>query len=178
MRFDKILIGSIALICAACVLAPTRAAQAQMPPAPAGSAPSQKQLDIAAARAQRKAIVGSNMLLTDAEGAKFWPLYDEYEAKMDKIDDRHLKELKDFAATYDKMADADANKKLDEVMSIAQARIEVQKTYIPKFRAAISGIKTTRFFQMDNKLFAMRQCALAQLVPLAASPAEQSKLGQ
>jgi Spy/CpxP family protein refolding chaperone len=175
MRFEKTLIGSIALLCAACVLVSISPVLAQMP---SGSAPSQKQLDIAAARAQRKAIVGSNMLLTDAEGAKFWPLYDEYEAKMDKIDDRHLKELKDFAATYDKMGNADAAKKLDEVMSIAQARLDVQKAYIPKFRAVISGIKTTRFFQMDNKLFAVRQCALAQLVPLAASPAEQSKMAQ
>ncbi len=175
MRLEKTLIRSIALICAACVLASAPAAHAQMP---TGSAPSQKQLDIAAARAQRKAIIGSNMMLTDSEGAKFWPLYDEYEAKMDKIDDRHLKELKDYAAGYDKLTDAQATSKLNEVMSIAQARIDVQKQYIPKFRAAISGIKTTRFFQMDNKLNAIRQCALAQLVPLAASPAERSQMGQ
>jgi len=137
-------------------------------PAFAQNAPtSQKQLDIAAARAQRKATVGANMNLTPDEAAKFWPVYDEYEGKMDRIEDRHVRELKDFAAKYDSLTDADAAKKLDEVMAIAQARLDVQKSFIPKFRDAIPQVKVTRFFQIDNKIQALIQCDIAQLVPLA-----------
>ena len=62
-----------------------------------------------------------------------------------------------------------AKAKLDEVISVEQARLDVQKEYIPKFRAAISQVKTTRFFQIDNKLHALVQCQIAQLVPLAHS---------
>jgi hypothetical protein len=128
---------------------------------------SQKQLDIAAARAQRKATVGANMNLTPDEASKFWPVYDAYEGKMDRIEDRHVKELKDFAAKYDSLTDTDAAKKLDEVMAIAQARLDVQKTFVPKFRDAIPQVKVTRFFQIDNKIQALIQCDIAQLVPLA-----------
>ena len=137
-------------------------------PAFAQNAPtSQKQLDIAAARAQRKATVGANMNLTPDEAAKFWPVYDAYEGKMDRIEDRHVRELKDFAAKYDSLTDADAAKKLDEVMAIAQARLDVQKSFIPKFRDALPQVKVTRFFQIDNKIQALIQCDIAQLVPLA-----------
>lgn len=132
---------------------------------------SQKQLDIAAARAERKAIVGQNMNLTGDERKAFWPLYDEYETQMDKIEDRHVREVKDFVANYQTLTDDDATRKLDEVMSITQARLDVQKAYIPKFRAALSSIKVTRFFQIDNKLRAMVQCNLAQMIPLAQAPA-------
>ena len=128
---------------------------------------SQKQLDIAAAHAQRKATVGANMNLTPDEASKFWPVYDAYEGKMDRIEDRHVKELKDFAAKYDSLTDADAAKKLDEVMAIAQARLDVQKSFVPKFRDAIPQVKVTRFFQIDNKIQALIQCDIAQLVPLA-----------
>src|SRR5208337_4593622 len=113
---------------------------------------SQKQLDLAAARAQRKATVGANMNLTADEAARFWPVYDAYEAKMDKIEDRHVKELKEFAAKYSNFTDADAAKKLDEVMAIQQARLDVQKEFIPQFRAVISQVKVTRFYQIDNKI--------------------------
>ena len=82
---------------------------------PALAQPSQKQLDIAAARAQRKATVGANMSLTPDQASKFWPVYDAYEKRMDSVEDRHVKELKDFAAKYDSFTDADAKKKLDEV---------------------------------------------------------------
>jgi len=139
---------------------------------PALAQTSQKQLDIAAARAQRKATVGANMNLTPDEASKFWPVYDAYEARMDSIEDRHVRELKEFAAKYQNYTDADARKKLDEVMAIQQARLDVQKDFIPKFLAVVSQIKVTRFYQIDNKIQALIQCDIAQLVPLAASPSE------
>ena len=139
---------------------------------------SQKQLDIAAARAERKATVGANMNLSTDEAAKFWPVYDAYEAKMDKIEDRHVREVRDYAARYDTLTDADAAKKLDQVMAIAQARLDVQKEFIPKFRDAISQIKVTRFFQIDNKIQALIQCDIAQLVPLAHSAGEGQSQSQ
>jgi hypothetical protein len=132
----------------------------------------QKQLDIAAARAQRKATVGANMNLTPDEASRFWPVYDAYEKRMDSVEDRHVKELKDFAAKYNSFTDADAKKKLDEVMAIQQARLDVQKEFVPQFRAAVSQVKVTRFYQIDNKIQALIQCDIAQLVPLAASPGE------
>ena len=52
-------------------------------PAPSASPanpPSQRQLDLAAARAGRKAIFGQNMNLTSEEAKTFWPLFDAYEA--------------------------------------------------------------------------------------------------
>src|SRR5437870_5099541 len=97
-------------------------------------ATSQKQLDIAAARAQRKATVGENMHLTRAESKVFWPLYDRYEDGMDKIEDRHIREIKNYVADYRNLTDDDASRKLDEVMSIQEARLELQRTYVPRFR--------------------------------------------
>jgi hypothetical protein len=152
-----------------CALGLTRPALAQN---------SQKQLDIAAARAQRKATVGANMNLTPDEASKFWPVYDAYEAQMDRIEDRHVRELKQFAAKYQNYTDADAKAKLDEVMAIQQARLDVQKDFIPKFLAVVSQIKVTRFYQIDNKIQALIQCDIAQLVPLAASPSEMKEQNQ
>ncbi len=134
------------------------------------SAPSQKQLDIAALRAQRKAVVGANMKLTPDEAKAFWPLYQQYEDAMDKVDKRHAQEIKDYAKNYQNLTDAQANQKLDAVMQVNQDRLDVQKEYVPKFRAALPGITVTRFFQIDNKLHALVQCQIAQLVPLASKP--------
>src|SRR5579871_2580960 len=145
-----------------CVLASTAAAQ--------NNPPSQKQLDIAALRAQRKAVIGANMKLTPEQAKAFWPLYEQYEDAMDKVDKRHAREIKEYAKNYQNLTDAQANQKLDEVMQVAQDRINVQKRFIPKFRAALPGITVTRFFQVDNKLHALVQCQIAQLVPLASKP--------
>lgn len=163
MSLKSILASFTAASLVACTLGLSGLASAQT---------SQKQLDVAAARAQRKATVGANMNLTPDEASKFWPVYDAYEKSMDRIEDRHVKELKDFAAKYNNLTDADAQKKLDEVIAIQQARLDVQKEYIPQFRAVIPQVKVTRFYQIDNKIQALIQCDIAQLVPLAQSPGE------
>ncbi|HTT74352.1 MAG TPA: hypothetical protein VMF50_00030 [Candidatus Binataceae bacterium] len=181
MRPGKIIaspVVALALVCAVGAMrpcaaqspapAPEASAAAPAPEASTAAAPqSGKQIDLAAARAERKAIVNDNMKLTPDEAKAFWPLYEKYEAAMDKVEERHIREIKDFAKNYDSLTDADAKRKLDEVMAIAQARLNVQKAYIPKFRAVVSQVEATRFFQIDNKLRAMVQCQIAQMVPLA-----------
>jgi len=168
---------AIGLIACGVAGVPAFAQDQSPPPASAAGSPSQRQLDIAAARAQRKAVVGQNMALTDDENKSFWPLYDEYEGKMDRIEDRHVLEIKEFASHFQNLTNADARKKLNEVMAISQSRLNVQSAYIPKFRAILSDVKVTRFFQIDNKLRALVQCQIAQLVPLAQSSAASENPG-
>jgi hypothetical protein len=138
-----------------------------------GDAESQHQLNLKAARADRKAIVGENMNLTPDQAKAFWPVYNAYEAKMDKLDDQHFAEIKDYAAHYQTLTDDDATKKLDAVMQLRQERLDVQKEFIPKFRAVVSPILTARFFQIDNKLNAMVQYQIAKIVPLAGMAGSQ-----
>jgi hypothetical protein len=145
------------------------AALAQATPSRSGN-PQQQQLNIAAAKAERKAVVGQNMTLTATQAKAFWPLYNLYEARMDRIEDRHIRELKNYVSTYNNLTDTDANQKLDEVIAIQQARLDTQKEYVPRFRAALPGVLVTRFFQIDNKMRAMVQCNIAQMVPLAQPP--------
>jgi hypothetical protein len=161
MRVARYLGTWVAVAVVLCALGPIAAAQ---------NAPSQKQLDIAAIRAQRKAIVGANMKLTKDQAKVFWPLYEQYENEMDKVDKRHAQEIRDYAKNYLTLTNDQANQKLDEVMAVNQQRLDVQKDFIPKFRAALPGITVTRFFQVDNKLHALVQCQIAQLVPLASKP--------
>lgn len=168
MKYAQMLWRYGAALSFLCVLGVASGARAQeAAPSPSPAASSTKQIDLAAAHAERKAAVNDNMGLTADEAKAFWPLYDEYEGKMDQIEKRHIKEVHEYAKHYSSLTDADAKSKLDEVVAIQQAILDTQKDYIPKFRAVVSEIKTTRFFQIDNKLRALVQCDLAQAIPLA-----------
>jgi hypothetical protein len=79
MNFKTILVSFTAASLVVCTFGLSGSAWAQS---------SQKQLDIAAARAQRKATVGANMNLTPDEASRFWPVYDAYEKRMDSVEDR------------------------------------------------------------------------------------------
>lgn len=165
MSYIRKLFATAAALAIVCMFGQVRSSFAQ----------SQQQLDMQAAKAERKAIVGQNMQLSSAESKVFWPLYSQYEGAMDKVDQMHAQEIRDYAKSYRSMTNDAAKAKLDQVIAVQQARLDVQKQYIPQFRAALSQIKTTRFFQIDNKLHAMIQCQIAQLVPLVGTAPTSTK---
>ena len=63
-------------------------------------------------KADRKLVVAENLQLTDAEGAKFWPVYDAYQKELQQINDRLYAVILAYAEAYKKgpVTDAAAKK--------------------------------------------------------------------
>src|SRR4029453_4960137 len=51
-------------------------------------------------KADKKLIVTKYMELTDAEAKKFWPVYEDYQKDLQKINERLLNMLQSYAADY------------------------------------------------------------------------------
>jgi hypothetical protein len=60
-------------------------------------------------RSHKKQIIAESMKLTDAEGAKFWPVYDAYTLETTKLGDASYALVKEYAQTYNDMTDAQAD---------------------------------------------------------------------
>ena len=114
----------------------------------------------------RRAIVKANMLLTESEAARFWPLYDEYRGEMVKQGDRRVKLITDYAANRDSMSEDEANRILKERLDIEKEKIDIREKYVKKFQKELSARTTARFFQIDQKLDAAVDAALAARIPL------------
>ena len=56
-------------------------------------------------RSQKIAIITELMGFTEAEDAKFWPVYREYETAVAKVNDDRLALIKEYAANYEKLTD-------------------------------------------------------------------------
>src|SRR5208337_4076235 len=65
---------------------------------------------------QRKAeTLATVMQLSASDGAKFWPIYSEYDAELAKLNDLRVANIQEYARTYDQMT----NKKADELIQKA-----------------------------------------------------------
>ena len=114
----------------------------------------------------RRELVKANMLLTNSEAARFWPLYDEYRAEMNKIGDKRVKLITDFAANRDSMSEDEGLRLLKERLDIEKEKNDVRGDYVKKFNKELSARTTARFFQIDQKLDAAVEAALAARIPL------------
>jgi hypothetical protein len=115
----------------------------------------------------RREIVKANMLLTNSEAARFWPLYDQYRAEIHKVGDRRWKVITDYAANRDSMSEDEANRLAREWLDAEKQRVDVKEEYLKKFqKEGLSARTTARFFQIDQKLDAAVDAALAAHIPL------------
>jgi hypothetical protein len=114
----------------------------------------------------RRDIVKANMLLTETESARFWPLYDEYRAERRKIGDRRVRLITDFLAVENAMTEDQARTLANEDFAIGKDTSELKAKWYKKMTKVLSERTVARFFHIDEKLDAAADIALAANIPL------------
>jgi hypothetical protein len=119
-------------------------------------------------KADKKLLVASNMDLTDAEAKQFWPLYDAYQKELNKINQRLVDTVKEYAKEYKKgpLANDTAKKLLNEALGVQESELKLKRTYADKIGKVLPAYKTVRYIQIENKIRAVLNAVLAQEIPL------------
>jgi hypothetical protein len=118
--------------------------------------------------ADKKLLVAGNMNLTQAEAKAFWPIYDEYQTDLQKINKSKLDVILRYADAYNQGAVSDATAKglLSEYLNIEQSIIVMKKAYMDRLSRVIPAAKAVRYIQIENKISAVEDFVLADQIPL------------
>ena len=117
-------------------------------------------------QSDKKLIVAANMVLTDAEARKFWPVYDQYVADLAKVNDTKLTLIKEYAASIDNLSDAKAEDLVRRWTDADDAAIQLRMKYVPLLQKVLPGTKAARFFQIDRRIGLIVDLQLASQIPL------------
>ena len=154
----KMLGGALALLL--CGLVPLSVAQEQ----PADN----MQLLREKIQADKKRVVATHMALTEAEAQGFWPLYDQYQNDLQKINQRIANLLESYAADFQSksLTDAKAKQLIAEAVAIEQAEAQLKSTYALQLSKVLPVRKVARYLQIENKIRAIVKYDIASGVPL------------
>ncbi len=148
--------------CAMAAEAPSTAA----PAAATATAPSTVDAIRQAARADKRGLVERNMQLSADEAKLFWPLYDEYQKKLERIAQRQNRAILDYINSESSMTDANAKRIEREILA---AEMDEQKLRDRTFRRLLSRLparKAVRYLQIENKIRAIDRYDIAERIPL------------
>jgi Spy/CpxP family protein refolding chaperone len=120
-------------------------------------------------KADKKLLVAGNMDLSEAEGKKFWPLYDAYQKDLEQVNHKLGQTIKDYAEAFNKgpIQDNTAKKLLNEALSVEEQETKLKRTYAEKLEKVLPYSKVARYLQIENKIRALIRMELAQQIPLA-----------
>ena len=119
--------------------------------------------------ADKKLVVSTAMELTEAEAKAFWPVYDQYQKGLQKINDGLATVISDYAKEYNEksLTDEKARKLLDRYLALEDDELKLRRAMLPKVAKALPGRKTARYMQIENKVRALVKYELASEIPLA-----------
>ena len=119
-------------------------------------------------RADKKLVVAANMELTEAEAKGFWPIYEQYQKDLGKLNQQMANLLDSYADDYRRksLTDDKAKKLIDQALAIDKAETDLKSNYAPKLSKVLPVRKVARYLQIENKIRAVVKYDIASGVPL------------
>lgn len=117
-------------------------------------------------RANRKELMARNMTLTAEEATKFWPVFDQYRKDAIKPNDTRWALIKEYAANYSTMTDAQAAEYMKKATAVDQELVALRLSYVPVFEKVLSAKKTALWYQIDRHIDLMINLQLSSMIPM------------
>jgi hypothetical protein len=117
-------------------------------------------------RQQKAEMMGAVMQLSAADAAKFWPIYEQYDEELNKLNDERVANIKDYASSYDQMTDAKADELIQKAMSYRKQRAELLAKTYERVKQALGGIEAARFMQVEEQLLLIIDLQIDSSLPV------------
>lgn len=118
-------------------------------------------------RAEKIAILTEVMGFTEAEDAKFWPIYREYDSEMAKLGDQRMALIADYARQYETLTDAGADNLAGRALELESQRQAVKAKYYEKVKTALSPRTAMRYLQVEQQLLLLIDLQISAALPIA-----------
>jgi hypothetical protein len=121
-------------------------------------------------KSERKAIITESMNFTETESKAFWPIYNEYEVKLENLANQRIKNLQAFGENYNKLSEEKANELMTKSFKFQEDRLSLNKSYYKKFAKALSPTVAGKFMQVENQIQLIIDVTIAEELPLIKKP--------
>ena len=117
-------------------------------------------------RSKRKQLIAANLVLTDTEAAKFWPVYDRYIGELITINDRKFGLIQEYADNWGKLTNEQSLLFTRNWLEMDIAISQLRQKYVPVVAKILEGKKTATFFQLDRRVAMMIDMQVSSQMPL------------
>lgn len=125
-------------------------------------------------RQDKTEIMGALMQLSAEHAGKFWPIYDEYDKELTRLNNLRVANIKEYGRTYDKMSDAKADELIQNALHYQQQRSDLLGKYYGRVKESIGAVEAARFVQIENQLLLLIDLRISSSLPVVPKEATSS----
>ncbi len=117
-------------------------------------------------RQQKAQILGAVMQLDVDQAAKFWPIYNNYDAELTNLNNLRVANIQEYANNYTKMTDAKADELILKALQYRKQRSELLAKSYERVKQAMGAIEAARFVQVEDQLLMIIDLQIASSLPI------------
>ncbi len=100
--------------------------------------------------AMKVAYITNKLELTPTEAQQFWPVFNEYESKVQTIRQSRRKDSKDGMENLDQLNDKEVEAFIDSEVGFRQKELDVLKEYHAKFKSVLPIRKVAKLYRAQE----------------------------
>jgi hypothetical protein len=98
---------------------------------------------------QKMAFFNEKLQLTPAESTKFWPVYNDYQNRRDKITHDRNTLIQYFESNKANMTDSEANELIAKYVGFQQEETRLMESFTAKFKEILPAKKVLRIYSVE-----------------------------
>jgi len=114
----------------------------------------------------KQQMVKDFMQLTEAESAKFWTIYDEYEAARKEMGKKRISNIENYANNYDKLTNEKATEVINKSFAIQGEFAKLQQKTFKKMSKEISPLRAAQFTMLESFIENSIRTEVLDAIPL------------
>ncbi|UCH65178.1 MAG: hypothetical protein JSW63_11305 [Ignavibacterium sp.] len=119
---------------------------------------------------QKREIIAETMELTIEQSEIFWPIYSEYELKLNEFSGERLKIITDYAENYYNLTNEIAAQLANKKHELEIKRDELIWNYYNKLNDELNPIDAAMFYQVESQLLLLIDVQIAGEIPIIKKP--------
>ena len=101
--------------------------------------------------AMKVGFITNKLELTAKEAQTFWPLYNEYNSKLEKLRKTKKSDFDDLKNKSENITDKELEAFINEVFASKQKELDLQKEYYEKYAKVLPVKKVAMLYQAENQ---------------------------
>ena len=101
--------------------------------------------------ALRMAFITNKLELTGKEAQQFWPVYNEYQDKLEALRKTRKMEIRQESGKLETITDQEAEQIIEAELGLRAKEVELNKTYFAKFKQVLSAKKVLKLMRAEEE---------------------------
>ena len=115
---------------------------------------------------QKEQLVALVLFLNEADAAKFWPIYNKYEAELDKLNATAAASIDDYVKNVGHLSEQQADQVVHSQTQFQSQRAALLDKYYGQVKGALGPEAAARFYEAESQLLSLSDLQRSSKLPV------------